>query len=96
MTTYAGEVRIKTRLDAAGINEGMKKLSSSLANAGAMQATRAPNLSTLLDGSPHKRRSVDEAFEPRSYFLIQKKACLVKFFISKMFTRLHYLLSKFS
>ena len=38
MTTYAGEVRIKTRLDAAGINEGMKKLSSSLANAGAVVA----------------------------------------------------------
>lgn len=38
MTTYAGEVRIKTRLDAAGINEGMKKFSSSLANAGAVVA----------------------------------------------------------
>lgn len=31
---YAGEVRIKTKLDAKGINEGMKKVSASLADAG--------------------------------------------------------------
>ena len=31
MTTYAGEVRIKTKLDASGINEGMKKVSAQLA-----------------------------------------------------------------
>lgn len=36
MTTYAGEVRIKTKLDAKGINEGMKKVSKSLENAGAI------------------------------------------------------------
>lgn len=34
MTQYAGEVRIKTKLDAKGINEGMKKVSASLADAG--------------------------------------------------------------
>ena len=30
MTTYAGEVRIKTRLDAAGINTGLTKVSGML------------------------------------------------------------------
>ena len=38
MTTYLGEVRIKTKLDAKGISEGMKKVSASLTNAGAIAA----------------------------------------------------------
>lgn len=34
MTRYVGEVRIKTELDAKGVNDGMKKVSASLAGAG--------------------------------------------------------------
>lgn len=38
MTKYAGEVRIKTWLDASGITQGVKKVSASLKNAGAVAA----------------------------------------------------------